>query len=144
MKKQHTKKQHTKKQHTKKQHMSKQLLSMLALSGLAFLLTGFTIQRFAAPPSMTLLIDRSYCPATQWQTLTDKYTQLYQRHQRQQIEIESVVLFSDLSQTTLDTIPTPRDLKILKTYGHANPQAQQSLLESYRNAQLLNCESTAP
>jgi len=117
----------------------KQLLTTLAFSGAAFLLSGFAIQRFAAPPTLTVLIDRSYCPATQWKTLSDNYAQLYHRHQQKKVSIESVVLVSDLSQTVLETLPTPSDVALLKTYGKPNPQAMSDLSAGGHDVQLLSC-----
>ena len=123
-----------------KQLLTKQLLTTLAFSGLAFLLTGFTIQRFAAPPAVTILIDRSYCPATRWQKLTDSYVQLHQQHRRKQIRIESVIAFSDLNQVKLETVPNPSAIQTLKTYGQSNAKTQAALLQAYPNSNLLSCQ----
>lgn len=121
------------------QHTPKQLLTTLAFSGLAFLLTGLTIQRFAASPAMTVLIDRSYCPATQWQTLTDKYARLYWQHQRKQVRIERVIFFSDLSQSEAEAIPTPATVQTLKVYGQHDSKKQSALEQNYPNTRILSC-----
>ncbi len=123
-----------------KQHFKKQLLKTLTFSSLAFLATGFTIQRFAAPPAVTILIDRSYCPATQWQKLTDSYAQLHHQHRRKQIHIESVITFSDLDQVKLKTVPTPGTIQTLKTYGQSDAKTQSALLQAYPDSNLLSCQ----
>jgi len=123
-----------------KQHFKNQLLKTLAFSGLAFLSTGFAIQRFAAPSAATVLIDRSYCPATQWKNLADDYAQLYEQHQRQQIRIKSVVTFSGLDQAKLEAVPTPDAIRTLNTYGQSNAKTQSALLQAYPNSTLLSCQ----
>ena len=119
----------------------KRLLKTMAFSSLAFLTTGFAIQRYAAPPALTVVIDRSYCPSTQWQTLSDSYTQLYQRHQRKQVTITSVTLVSDLSQTTLKSPPTPSEIRVLKTYGKPSAQTASTGPPSNAAARFLSCQS---
>ncbi|MEL6554396.1 MAG: hypothetical protein AAFQ63_13150 [Cyanobacteria bacterium J06621_11] len=120
-------------------HTTKRLLLTLILSSLAFLISGTIIQQFTGQ-TLTLLIDRSYCPAAQWQHLSQEYAQLYQQHQRKQITLQTVVLFSDLSQTVHHQPPTPAAIQALKTYGQSSQTAQTALQQDYPTAKLLNCQ----
>lgn len=123
----------------KQQHQSRRHRMALTLSALAFLCSGLAIGRFAPPPARTVLIDRSYCPSGQWQTVADSYAQIYRQHQRKQLRISSVIFFSSLGQTPADSIPTPSTIAQLKTYGQPATQSQKFLIQQHSNAQLLSC-----
>ena len=120
---------------------TKRLVSTLVLSGIAFFSSGLLIQQFTGQ-TLTVLIDRSYCPSAKWQPLADEYTRLYQRHQRQQTTLQTVVLFSDLSQMVLDNPPAPETIRTLETYGQSSAAKQSALQRAYPDATLLSCQSS--
>ena len=110
-----------------------QLLKTLGLSWLAFLVTGILLSRFVGMPAITVLIDRSYCPTTEWQQVVQTYSQLYQQHQQRRLQLESVILFSSLGEEHLLIPPEPQIL------AQSSPQRQLELRASYPQAQLLEC-----
>ncbi|MCC5621855.1 hypothetical protein [Nostoc sp. CHAB 5715] len=120
-------------------NLNTQLLKTLGLSWLVFLITGVLISWFFAIPAITILIDRSYCPATEWQQVVQTYTQLYQQHQQRRLQLQSVVLFSSLGEEQLSTPPEPKVLQQLSTYGRPQRQRQLQLRKDYPQAQLLQC-----
>ncbi|MEA5516713.1 hypothetical protein [Nodularia sp. UHCC 0506] len=120
-------------------NLKTQLLKTLGLSWLAFLITGMLISRFAGMPAITVLIDRSYCPTTEWQQVVQTYSQLYQQHQQRRLQLQSVILFSSLGEEHLSIPPEPQTLAQLSTYGRSSPQRQLELRASYPQSQLLEC-----
>lgn len=115
------------------------LFKTLGFAGLAFLVTGLIINLFFAIPTMTLLIDRSYCPNNQWQQVTQAYTDLYDQHQRGKLRLQRVILFSSLDQEILNSPPLPETVAALSTYGRSNHQRQIKLQETYPNFRFLGC-----
>ncbi|MEA5568126.1 hypothetical protein [Anabaena sp. UHCC 0399] len=120
-------------------NLNTQLLKTLGLSWLVFLLTGLLISWLFAIPSITLLIDRSYCPATEWQQVVQTYTTLYQQHQQRRLRLQSVILFSSLGEDRLSIPPKPEVLQQSPTYGQAQSPRQMQLRKNYPQAQLLQC-----
>lgn len=106
---------------------------------LAFIVTGLLLSRLLAAPTATVLIDQSYCKPIQWQAVAQEYTKLYEQQQQQKLQIDSVIVFSDLGQTAIAPLPTPAEIQALSTYGRPNPARQQELQEQYPNAILLSC-----
>lgn len=102
-------------------------------------MTGLMINIFFAIPTVTLLIDRSYCPNNQWQQVTQAYTDLYDQHQRGKLRLQRVILFSSLDQEILNSPPLPETVAALSTYGHSNHQRQINLQETYPNFRFLGC-----
>ncbi|MGP1383574.1 MAG: hypothetical protein ACTS2F_08435 [Thainema sp.] len=121
------------------QNLNRDLIRIVGGGWLAFLIVGLLLSRLLAVPTATVLIDQSYCKPAQWQTVAQDYAQLYQRQQQQQLQIESVIVFSDLGQTAIAPIPTPADIQTLSTYGRPNPERQKELQAEYSNAILLKC-----
>lgn len=119
--------------------LNAKLFKTLCLSSLAFWMTGLLISWLFAVPSMTLLIDRGYCPPNQWQQVSRSYAQLYRQHQWRQISLQKVILFSSLSQEVLASPPLPATLATLPTYGRSDLQRQTQLQTAYPQAKLLNC-----
>jgi hypothetical protein len=115
------------------------LLKTLGFSWLAFLLTGLLISWFFALPTMTLLIDRSYCRPNQWQEVSQTYTDLYHQHQRRQLHLKTVILFSNLGQEVFTSPPIPATIRTLSTYGHSDLNRQAELQKVYPATQLLGC-----
>lgn len=122
-------------------NLNRDLLRIIGGGWLAFIITGLLLSRLLAVPTATILIDQSYCKPAQWQAVAQEYAQLYQRQQQQQLQIESVILFSDLGQTEIAPLPTPADIQALSTYGRPNLERQKELQTEYPNAILLKCSS---
>lgn len=119
--------------------LNRSLITIVAVGWLCFLIAGGVIASVFAPPRFTLLVARSYCPPQQWQQVTQNYANLYRQHQQKQIEIERVILFSDLSEETLDQLPTPEAFAQLRTYGRFNQERQNTLMKSYGKTKVLKC-----
>jgi len=79
----------------------------LGLSGLAFAIAGVSINLISPIPRLTILIDRSYCPQNQWSQVAQNYTDIYRQHQRRQVDLQAVVLFSNLGEEVFSTPPRP-------------------------------------
>lgn len=119
-------------------NLNTRLLKTIGFSWLAFLITGLLISWFFAIPTITVLIDRSYCPPNQWQQVSQTYTDLYRQHQRRQLYLH-VILFSHLGQETFASPPMPAVIQTLSTYGHSDRQRQAELQKAYPKTQLLDC-----
>ncbi|WP_427158881.1 hypothetical protein ACQFX9_23405 [Aliinostoc sp. HNIBRCY26] len=116
-----------------------QLLKTLGISWLAFLITGLLISWLFAIPSVTLLIDRSYCPTAEWQQVAQSYTEIYQQYQQRRLQVKSVILFSSLGEDKLSIPPKPEAIKQLQTYGQSQLQKQLQLQKIYPQARVLQC-----
>jgi len=119
--------------------LNARLMLTLSISWLGFLVTGLAINQVFAPAAIAILIDRSYCPPAQWQQVSQQYDALYQQHQRQDIQIQAVVLFSSLAKEVRSLPPTPTEIQSLATYGQPNLQQQQQLELDYPNHKVLSC-----
>lgn len=115
------------------------MLKPIGLSWLAFLVVGLAIAWLAPIPSLTLVIDRSYCPANQWQQIAQSYNQLYDQHKQRTLILDQVVLVSDLGQEVLDTPPTPSAIRQLSTYGQRDGDRLSKLQSTYGNSEVLSC-----
>ena len=123
-------------------NLNARLLKIVGFSWLAFLITGLAISRFFTAPTLTVLIDRSYCPAQQWRQVSQTYTDLYRQHQRHQLHLQKVVLFSDLGQESFASPPLPTMIQNLATYGQFDGQRQARLQKDYAKTRLLSCQSS--
>jgi hypothetical protein len=119
------------------------LFKTLGLSWLMFLITGLLISWLFAIPTLTVLIDRSYCPPNQWQQVSQSYTDLYRQHQQRRLQLQPIVLFSNLGQEVFASPPPPEVIQALSTYGHSDLHRQAELQKSYPKTQLLGCHSNA-
>ncbi len=119
--------------------LNRYLLTILGLGWLSFLIAGIILNQVFAAPNFVLLIERSYCPPQQWQQVVQEYTNLYRQHQQNRIEIESVVLFNDLGEEVLTTLPTPEELTALRTYGRSNTERDAELSKAYDQVKVLRC-----
>lgn len=124
-------------------NLNKSLIRTIICSGLAFVLVGWLISRVIISPALVILIDRTYCPPTQWQQISQSYQQLYQQHQQHQVQIKTVIVFSDLSEETFPTPPSPDTIRSLPTYGRSNTQRQTQLQAAYPNTTLLACQTSS-
>ncbi|MBL1177972.1 hypothetical protein [Pantanalinema sp. GBBB05] len=120
--------------------LNKILIETITGSWLAFILVGWLISRLLTSPDLVILIDRAYCPAIQWQQLSQSYQQIYQQHQQHQVQIKAVIVFSDLSEEAFSTPPSPDMIRSLQPYGRVNTQRQSQLQAAYQNTTLLACQ----
>ncbi|MEO0852708.1 MAG: hypothetical protein AAFY15_04305 [Cyanobacteria bacterium J06648_11] len=115
------------------------LLKTLGLSWFVFALAGIAIAIFLPMPKLTVLIDRSYCEPARWHQVADAYEMLYEQHQQQALQIDRVVLFSDLGEDIRTELPSPLEIRDTRTYGRQAQQQQQTLQQKYPQAKLLRC-----
>lgn len=120
--------------------LNRSLLRIIGIGWAAFAIAALTFRFALAAPSVTLLVDRSYCDPADWQTVAAEYATLYRQNQRGQIEIESVIFFSDLGQDVTETPPTPDVVAAMTPYGRFSRERQQVLIANYPDAQLLSCQ----
>ncbi|MGK7891982.1 MAG: hypothetical protein AB4042_21855 [Leptolyngbyaceae cyanobacterium] len=122
-----------------------QLIRILGLGWLAYLALGLTLRQTnpsassGAIATVSVIIDRGYCPPDQWQQVAAEYAQLYQQHQRQQIQIESVILVNHLGEEVLTEPPTDADIASLNIYGLSGGDRITTLLTAQPNATVLRC-----
>jgi hypothetical protein len=121
--------------------LNRKLLRILIISWLSFGVAGITLFSTLPTPRITVLIERSYCSPEKWQQLVQAYTDLYQKHQNQDIQIQKLVLFSDLDQEVLASPPAPNVLRSTNTYGRSNPQRQSQLSLTYPQSKFLICQT---
>ena len=119
--------------------INRTLLRTVGMGWIGFIVTGIVISQVFATPTVTLLIDRSYCDETDWQRVSTQYEVLYRQNQQGRVDIEQLVLFSDLGEEVLGTPLSPEEFRTLSTYGKVNLERQQTLKAEYANAQLLSC-----
>jgi hypothetical protein len=119
--------------------LNRSLLRLVGIGWAAFAIAALALRFAFASPSIVLLVDRSYCDPADWEAVASEYETLYQQDQRDQIQIESVIFFSDLGQDVAETPPTPEDFAAFTTYGRPSLERQDALLADYPNAQLLSC-----
>ncbi|EFA69005.1 hypothetical protein CEP10_02470 [Cylindrospermopsis raciborskii S07] len=118
--------------------LNHRLITIVLTGWISLLVSGLVL--VLATPSITVIIDRSYCPSDQWQTqVVIPYRDLYQKHQDKQLKIESITLLSDLGQESSKKIPTPEEIAILNTYGKLSSDRQKSLEKLSQKAKLLRC-----
>jgi hypothetical protein len=119
--------------------LNRRLLRTLGLAWLGFLVVGLAINLVFAVPSVVVLIDRSYCPQAQWQQVAQSYEQVYRQHQQRQLQIQQVILFSDLGKDVFSPPPAPEVIRDVATYGRSDPERSQDMRSAYPKAQLLAC-----
>jgi hypothetical protein len=120
-------------------YLNRSLLTIIGIGWLSFLVLGLVVQYVFAAPNLVLLIDRSYCPPSQWEKVIQTYSKLYDQHQQQRLKIQQIILFSDLGEETLTTIPSPRELKATNLYGKTTNERQKNIKQNYPKSQLLKC-----
>lgn len=119
--------------------LNRYLLTILGLGWLSFLIAAILLNQIFAAPNFVLLIERSYCTPSKWQQVVQEYNDLYQQHQQNLVKIESVVLFNDLGEEVLTTVPTPEALRGLRTYGRSNSQREAELRKAYDRVKVIRC-----
>lgn len=120
-------------------HPNRRLLKILGLGWLGFLGLGLGLRQLLPRPTLVLIIDHSFCPPAQQQQVIADYINLYQQHQRRQIQIERVVLLSDLSEEVRIPPPTPEAIESLGFFGELNPDALQQTIQKYPASRVLGC-----
>ena len=123
-----------------KKTLNRRLITIVGIGWLSFLITGLIVVNVFATSEITLLIDRSYCPPNQWQKVVETYGNFYKRNQEKQIKINSVILFSDLGEETLNPLPTPEEISQINTYGKSNPNRQKELQNKSISGKILSCQ----
>ena len=123
-----------------KKTLNRRLITIVGIGWLSFLITGLIVVNVFATSEITLLIDRSYCPPNQWQKVVETYGNFYKQNQEKQIKINSVILFSDLGEETLNPLPTPEAISQINTYGKSNPNRQKELQNKSSSGKILSCQ----
>lgn len=118
---------------------NRKLLITLGLSWVGFAIAGLLITLLFPIPTVAVLIDRSYCPPEGWQQVVQQYDTLYSQHQQKHLKIEQVIVFSDLGEDVLPSIPSQDEIQSLSTYGRQNLDHRSKLTGQHPNAQLLAC-----
>ncbi len=121
---------------------NRRLLQILAVGWLAFLGVGFGIRQAFSGPTVTIIIDRSYCDPARWQQITTEYGQLYSQHQQKRLTINQVIYVSDLGQEVATDIPSPAQLQAMGTYGRFNGEQLQQITAAYPEAEVFACGGT--
>ncbi|EFA73435.1 hypothetical protein CRD_00535 [Raphidiopsis brookii D9] len=117
------------------------LIGIVLIGWSGLLISGLVLTYVLVIPSMTLIIDRSYCPLDQWQTqVVIPYGDLYRKYEDKQLKIESITLFSDLGQESSEKIPTPQEIAKLNTYGKLSSNRQKSLEKLSQTSKILGCQ----
>ncbi|MEY2977435.1 MAG: hypothetical protein ACO3NK_06540 [Prochlorotrichaceae cyanobacterium] len=118
---------------------NQRLITTVLVGWAAFAGLGIVLRQAIAMPRVTVVIDRSYCEPQNWQKVVDRYQALYAQHQNKQLQIESVILLSDLGEETLKTPLDPSAVQQLKTYGRKDLARQEVLSNEVENMELLSC-----
>ena len=118
--------------------LNQALIKIVGLGWVAFLTATIAIRVVFAAPDVILLVDRSYCEPAEWAVVAETYQDLYQQDQRGQINLVSVILFSDLGEEASEPL-TPEAFRNLNTYGQSSPERQTELATQYPDARLLQC-----
>lgn len=119
---------------------TRRLVQTVALGWLAFAAAGVGLRQFAGGPAITVIIDRSFCPAPQWQQqVVDPYTDLVAQADQRRLQIEQVVYVTDLNADVATEVPTPAAVADLTTFGRFNPQQIEQVEQRYDNSQVLSC-----
>ena len=119
-------------------HPNRRLLSILGLGWLAFAGLGWGLRQ-GLTPTITVIIDRSYCAPAQWQTLATEYTTLHEQYTQKRLNIDQVIYVSDLGQVVAEEIPTPDEVRALNTFGLFNETQMNQALQAQPKAEVLSC-----
>ncbi|HIK43513.1 MAG TPA: hypothetical protein IGR64_01360 [Leptolyngbyaceae cyanobacterium M65_K2018_010] len=123
---------------------NQRLMRNLGLGWLAFLGLGLGLRHWLMPPTITVIIDRSYCAPSQWQPLAAAYADLYEQQTQQRLKIDQVIYVSDLGQEVAPTPPTPDEVRQLSTFGRFNPAQMERAKQAQPGARVLSCQGGPP
>jgi hypothetical protein len=122
------------------QNPNRRLLQILGIGWLAFMGVGFGLRQALSGPSVTVVIDRSYCPPNRWQQLAETYNTLYEQDQQRRINIDQVIYISDLDATVVNEIPSPEEFATLSHFGQFNQSKLQEVTTEFPDAKVLSCQ----
>lgn len=120
-------------------HPTLRLLLTLGLGWLAFLGLGLGLRQGLARPTVTVIIDRSYCAPAQWQSIAANYAALYEQHHQGRLRIDQVIYVSDLGAVVAETVPTPEDINRLTTFGRFNAAEMEQAIQAQAEAEVFSC-----
>ncbi|MEY3297185.1 MAG: hypothetical protein RLZZ597_445 [Cyanobacteriota bacterium] len=120
------------------------LLLTLGLGWIAFVGLGLGLRQGIARPTLTVVIDRSYCDPTQWQPIAANYATLYEQHRQGRLRIEQVIYVSDLGAVVAETIPTPEEVNALTTFGRFNATQMEQVIQADPDAEVFSCNLNRP
>lgn len=123
---------------------NQRLIRILGLGWLAFLGLGFGLRQALTAPSVTVIIDRSYCAPAQWQPLAEEYAALYDQQAQHRLKINQVIYISDLGQEVATAIPTPDEIRALSTFGRFNQAQMNQAIQAQPEAKVLSCHISPP
>lgn len=121
------------------QNPTRRLFRTLGLGWLSFVGVGAALNYAVSATDVVVIIDRSYCPAAQWQqSVVQPYTDLYEKVEQKQVQIQQVIYITDLNQTTLQNPPMPGDLG--NPFGQApSPESLEQVKQQFPDAVILQC-----
>ena len=115
------------------------LLLTLGLGWVAFAGLGLGLRQGLARPTVTVIIDRSYCAPAQWQPIAANYATLYEQHRQGRLRIDQVIYVSDLGPVVADAIPTPEEVNALNTFGRFNATEMDQAIQTQPSATVFSC-----
>ncbi|QQE66012.1 hypothetical protein GFS31_27070 [Leptolyngbya sp. BL0902] len=120
-------------------HPTLRLLLTLGLGWTAFLGLGLGLRQGLAGPTVTVIIDRSYCAPAQWQPIAANYAALHEQHRQGRLRIGQVIYVSDLGTVVAETVPTSEEVSRLTTFGRFNPTQMEQVLQAQPGAEVFSC-----
>lgn len=126
------------------QNPNRRLLQILVVGWLAFFGAGVGLRQARSGPSITIIIDRSYCDPSRWEQITADYAEFYSQHHQKSLTIDQVIYVSDLGQEVAEEIPSPQELMTMSTYGRFNPDQLQQATAAHPNAKVFACSGGNP
>jgi hypothetical protein len=121
------------------QNPNQRLLQILAVGWLTFLGAGFALRQTLRGPTVTIIIDRSYCEPARWGQVTSDHARLYEQHEQQRLTIDQVIYVSDLGENITEAIPTPEEVENLSTFGRFNAEQLQQATDNHPAATVFAC-----
>ena len=122
------------------QHLVRMWLAIVGGGWGTWAIAALLLNTLFAPPTLVLLVDRSYCPPETWAAIAQEYAALHRQQERGQIILTEVILFSDLGEETLPALPSPDTFTTLATYGRPARDSPAALLATPPNARLRSCQ----
>lgn len=117
---------------------NRRLIALLALGWTGFLAAGLGLRQLSGP-AVVIIIDHSFCPENQRQSVVETYRDLYQQHQQRQIQIEQVLFLSDLGEDVLEQPPPPAEVAELGFFGDEIDSKLEQARQQYPEARVLGC-----
>jgi hypothetical protein len=121
------------------QHPTRRLIQILAVGWLAFIGAGLGLRQALSGPTLTIIIDRSYCDPSRWEQITESYGELYNQHQQKRLTIDQVIYVSDLGEEVAQELPAPAELQNMGTYGRFNAEQLDQAVTAHPDARVFAC-----